>query len=588
PVTGLAAVASDAGVDVSWTNPTDGDLAGVLVVVGDATITFAPVDGTAYAVDQDLGGGVRVLHVDATEATAIAPAVIGAAYQVAAWAYDDAGQFSAIATTTGRHDALGAQTGTISVDLTTQVVTVVQQPADLTLAGTAVYDDASDSLVIDLTVQNDTARLLFNLKGLSTAINEGGQSAPLFPAVGGVPYTYYGPEALDVGGTMTRQLALTGITGGTDPITVDLTFVDAPMIYTGATYGALEFVDSSGSGQADFVELGVTQSPRQGAMSPDGRFIYTGRKEASAVYAVDTTTLTAVAGAALGGGALSSVGGVALTPGGDRLLVAINDGAHWNNGADGEAGPASGDAGIELVEVAPAGLTEVQRVTLTTADGLGRVAHEVQVSPDGALAVVLVTRPGAGATGVSEVWLVDLATFAVIDADGATAGDQPVPMASVGQADHAIFFAGKLYVTFNQYRFGDANVAVSVDVVDPVAHTVTTVTPVGGGSWSGMPVATADRLYYSTRRGPVTAPVTVFTAAGDQHQVAGFTDVHAIALAPDGARYYVFDGNGGRCWIMDATTDLPIDTDGDAGNGATPIASNFEVVGSHLVLTSPF
>ncbi|MCA9680535.1 MAG: hypothetical protein KC464_36230, partial [Myxococcales bacterium] len=140
PVTGLAAVASAAGVDVTWTNPTDGDLAGVLVVVGDAAITFAPVDGTAYAVDQDLGGGVRVLHVDATEATAIAPAVIGAAYHVAAWAYDDAGQFGAIATTIGRHDALGAQTGTISVDLTTQIVTVVEQPADLTLSGTAVYD----------------------------------------------------------------------------------------------------------------------------------------------------------------------------------------------------------------------------------------------------------------------------------------------------------------------------------------------------------------------------------------------------------------------------------------------------------------
>ncbi|MHC5010269.1 MAG: hypothetical protein ACYTG6_04865, partial [Planctomycetota bacterium] len=67
----------------------------------------------------------------------------------------------------------GPQLASLSVDLGTNTLSIVQ-PANLTLSGTAVYDDVADTVTIDLTILNSGfPRLIFNLKALVTALAEG-------------------------------------------------------------------------------------------------------------------------------------------------------------------------------------------------------------------------------------------------------------------------------------------------------------------------------------------------------------------------------------------------------------------------------
>ncbi len=593
PVTNLTATPDDpAEVDLAWTNPTDADLAGVLVVVSATAITFDPTDGTTYTAAQDLGGGQTVLAVGDAAAATLAAATVGVRYHFAAWAFDDATQYSVEATVSGVNNTLGAQTATLSVSLA-GVVTVTAQPADLTLSGTAVYTAGTSTLDIDLAVQNDTGRLLFNLKGLTTAQNEGAQAGNTFPLTGGQPSTYFGPEALDVGATANRTLNLTGITGGTDPVTVTLSFVDAPMLYNGR-YDELVTVDTSGSGETSAArELDAT---KHGALSPDGRFLYVGQKNLPAIVTLDTTTLTAVVGSTLGDAAntMGGIGGLALSHDAIKLYAVVNDGLHYNGGIGDGSGNGAPESEIQLVELNRSDLSEVQRLTLRTADTTLRTAKQLVLNATGTRAAIVVST-NQGTTAANELWLVDLATFTVIDADAATDGAQPVALSGQGYAYKAAWLGTSVYAGFNNRNWLNNNDdPIGLDVVDTTTFVVTAVAaPAGSGNTASQLVAHGGKVYYTsifddndaTDGTPLqTEGLHVFDGANVTAPSA-VVQARGIAFHPSGAWYYLIT-NGNGAFVHETATDLAVDLDGDTNNGVTalPMAND----GSGLTLVTPF
>ncbi|MFC1806413.1 S8 family serine peptidase, partial [Planctomycetota bacterium] len=61
PVTNLAIEEVDGQLDLSWENPTE-DVADVLIVSDTSPITWAPTDGVAYTIGQNLGGSLSVVE----------------------------------------------------------------------------------------------------------------------------------------------------------------------------------------------------------------------------------------------------------------------------------------------------------------------------------------------------------------------------------------------------------------------------------------------------------------------------------------------------------------------------------------------
>ncbi len=596
PVTNLTATIDDTAIDLAWTNPSDADLANVMIVLGAAPVTFTPTDGTTYTEGQDLGNGETVLYIGTATSTTQQPTFAGVEYDYAVFAIDAAGQFSSATTTSATRIALGMQTATLSVDLGTQTVTVSEQPVNFTLSATAVYKDPQNTLTIDLTVQNDSGRLIFNLKGLTTGINEGSQSGPTFPLVGGQPYTYYGPEALDVGASATRTITLTGITGGTDPVTVNLSFVDAPMIY-GGTRSNLYAADSAGSGERATVSLtgpATGTFPRQAAISPDGRTIWFGDKKVAQITMVNTTTLTATASANLSsaGSGAGSIGGLALSGDASHLYVVLDEGTHWH-GSVGDMGGTAGTPDVSLVELDASDLTETGRVSLYTADASGRAGRDLVLSPDGSKAAVLVSSGPVtiGSTNgvINEVWLVNLTNLSVIDADSATAGDQPVTLSDTSQlVAHAAWRGSDLYTVYASYQWQAVVGSPAIDVIDTTTFDVTSLSVTDTHGSSAVAIR-GDKLYL-VRRQDGAIPLTVFDLAtpSESTPTVDITDseVRDILFDPTGTRYYLL--NRSQIAVMGVTDDTQIDVDGDNGNGATPIETTDGDFHDHASVISPY
>ncbi|MEZ4366063.1 MAG: hypothetical protein R2939_07220 [Kofleriaceae bacterium] len=580
PVTSFVAEPGALGLSLTWANPSDADLDGVVIIVSTVgEVTFVPLSGTTYTAGETVAPDEVVIFASSGTIASLPGPVPGADYHFAAFAYDTAVQYSPVARTTGRDNRLGAQTATLSIDLTNEVVTITQ-PDDLTLTATATYTDASDSLSIDLGVENDTARLLFNLTALSTAINQGAQAGSRFPLVGGEPSTYFGPDALDVGAVATRTIDLSGIDGAVSPITIDLSFVDAPMLY-GSNYGGdWTAVDTSGSGESLAVTFaaGVAQQLRQGRITADGKFVYAGEKQTPFVNVIDTRTNTAVGSTDLSTAGLGSVGGLDLAPNG-HVYAVLNDNAHFHASDANRGGRGSAATEVALVHL-DASLTEVARLTLSTVGSHGGTG--VYISPDGARAMVLVADYSGAA---SQVWVIDLATFAVLDVNAGVVGDDPVVLSATGFAEHAVFSedGSRFFVAFNGRKFG-GDVA-GIDMVDTATYAVTAVPLPGIGNAAGPMIAAGTRVYLATRQGALDALAYDYVA-GTQTvlDLDSSTDATGMAAGPDG-RYFAMDR--ARVYVFDAATDTRIDTDGDAGNGNGFITAS-EQLRAHMMVVSPF
>ncbi len=617
PVTSFAATNTATGLSLSWVNPTDADLAGVLIVAGNGVdISFAPTDGTTYTVGNAVGTDQIVLVYSLTTSLADAPFIPGADTRFAAWAYDDAGQYSPIALTAGRSNVLGTQQGQIQLFQNGTVV-VTQQPRHLRLSGSVIYDDVTDTMQATLRAQNQTQRIVFNLKGLVDTTSQGAITNQTFPAVGGLPMTYFGPHGLLPGASEIDFISLTGIDGTVDPVVLTVHFVDAPSLVVqgsnqqpsgGGNERGFAVVDSSGSGRRATISLPVQPCARaEGrglAVTADGRWAFTGAKSIPRINRLDLPTLTVTQSPDLDHEfAVASIGGVALSPDGRRLYVTLQDGVHYRGGGgsggscggggklrgSGSRGGAAQSAGggsvgngfamppaggpifgappsrLYLVELDVVSMAELRRMPLVSTPNRSKVAIA------GNRAVVLNNDGGDGAA----IHLVDLTTWTEVDADPVQPDVQPLFLA---QQPYEVIAVSPGHDHF-AVATSSATKAGSYDVHDYELATLTATTVTSTITEFqrvvGLAYGSDGRLLVlsgTATKGPSGtelerieggAPVSVFSSRADDQ-------AQGLILGPD--RLYLAD-RWPQIRVFDTTAGLAqLDTDGDNENGVTPMA----------------
>ena len=598
-VTDFAAALTAAAVGLSWVNPADAEFGGVVVVASNAgEITSAPEAGTFYSAGDTLTGGETVIVAGDEMSAADTLTIIGERRVYSAWSYDDLGNYSSARLSNDVVLPLPAQAGTLSIDLVNDVVTVSSDPANLTLTATSNYDEGSDVLTVNLTVQNDAPRLLFNVKALTTALNSGTQAGPSFS---GSPMTFYGPNAMDLAGTVTRAITITGVDGSVDPVVMDFDFLDSPMLINSNSVA-----DSSGGGGAFSTNM-LSNRMRGMAVSHSGRFAYVGEKDSAGLRVMDTVTLSTIQSATLAQGR-SSVGGVAVSRMGDTVYALVNTGSDYNGGDGNTDNDGSFDLGtgeVDLLALDPTTLEETARVRIHSGTR-GMTGRGVFISPSGDRAFVATSRKcNAGGTTTcadatpvgmtqNELWLVDLQAMQLLDTDASAEGVQPVVATSaVGTIEHCAwrpdeteFFASFNNLNIGQNTGGDENAASAVPPVNRIdmsTFAVTSLAATEAGIAGGGLIATNSKLYYSSR-GRNLAPTNIFTVfaladgaesnpdlsftTGDLRGTAG------VVFDPTGTRYFVpvnfRNSQGGiEMAVFDTATDTRIDMDGEAGNGIT-------------------
>lgn len=586
--------AIDGDVALSWSNPSDADLAGVLVVHRpDTPVSFSPEDGLTYDVGTTPMANQEVIFSSLGTAATLSPAVPGLRHHFAAWAFDDAGQYSPIAITDGLEIGLGDQTAQIRVFLDGTVM-VDQQPPNFPLVGTAAYDSPSQELRIQLSVKNDAARVVYNLKGLVNAVNQGTVlNAPRLPPVGGTPFVYYGPEGLDVAADQLRDLVIGNVDGNTDPITFEMSLVDDRWIIghdrlngARAADSTLLLVDSSGSLQQGTLPVTAATGSinfRGLDVSKDGRTVFVGAKSTPFVTALDLVNLGSQAGADLSGGKPGMVSGVALSPDGDKLYAALTTGAHHWGGVGTSGAPLTTATTISLVELDPETLTETQRVDILIDDTAARLTRTLAVSRDGTRAAVIVRHPLNSGID-AQIYFLDLVGFTVIDTDPATIPIEPViivgdirPDAVVWDEDDSQVFIATSYSS-------------EVEVIDTTTFATSTWTPSGTMERTSSLFVNNGTLYVARGNingGTAGTPLSRFTTSDGTETALGSGLAQAHGVTGFDERLFVFSAN--NIAVIDATTHVRIDMDGIAGNGTTNIpVQNGRALANHFVALTPF
>ena len=590
----FVAVAETVAVD--WTNP-GAPYAGVIVVrnVG-APPPGAPVNGTTYNVGDMLpGGGEVIASGDMANFDDAAPPPGDVHYCVIA--YDAAFTYGVPQCVVEAGVPEISQTGDISVDLGTGVVTVNNQPTMLPLMGTAVYDNVLMTLTIDLTAQNDFPRLLNNLKVLVSNLNEGTVTGD--GNFGGTPYVHYGLDALDLGASAVAQIVVDGVTGATDPITFDVEFLNHRMLYGDGRWDVgLIRIDASGTGINDAISsepLGYNgavddSSFDDGVVSPDGKFVYVANRNQPAITVIDTTTGTASIGIDLttGGPAIAfdatgSVGftdSVDVSPDGQFLYTVLTEGDHPGS-SDVQGARAATD--VYLVKVNRATLVEDSRVQLVAADATFAKGKGFDMDSAGTVGAVCIKELG-------QVFMVDLTTMAIIDTDPLTAGDQPfdVSATSTDPRQVAVSPAGDtLYVAYAGFGTGALDV---IDVGTGLITPLPLLSPTVDGQIGEFGFGQDGRLYYENPESSATeAALSIYTPSGGGSWVEVFSpstgvNAYGMAFTEDGSRYYLFDASSKALHEFDATTDTIVPNEADGGL----TIPGSEIDSGHASMVSPF
>jgi sugar lactone lactonase YvrE len=501
----------------------------------------------------------------------------------------------------------------LSVDLGTNTLSIVQ-PANLTLSGTAVYDDAADTVTIDLTILNSGfPRLIFNLKTLVTALAEGTVTGD--GTFSGDPFVYYGPEALAPGAMTTRQVVINGVTGAVDPATADLELLDHVMAYVpGGGYGGTPnlAIDTSGSGMSGMVDhfalafsgAGGDNGIQDAVISPDGRFLYLAARNQPMLIVVDTTTLTAVAGGDLTGnnniqfdqtGSIGFVDGVVMSPDTLFLYALVTEGCHnystEGSNITGYGGPSLvANTTAWLVKLNRATLQEVGRVALTTnnagAPSVG--AKGLSLSPNGLRAACCLKNQG-------EVYLVETPTMTLFDADLGMAGSPPFDVSGHSLRPRHTTFSADGNTLYVAHSGGTDD--KSLDVIDLTTRTVSPLAATAnfaGYSYSetgDLVLGPDGRLYYTHPYKDTFPGLSIYDFGGgtwtDFHMAPDFISPNAMTFSSDGTRYWLYHNSGGpddRLYQFEVGTDALVPNEAD-GADFIPLPSNGW---GHTCVVSPF
>lgn len=242
----------------------------------------------------------------------------------------------------------GPQTGAATVDLTGADTVSFTQPSQIGLSGTATYDDVGDAVTISLTLKNSSKTVLHNPKVLVSALSEGavvGDGSFPSPAEGGgTDYVLFGPESVPPGGSTSRDVDFSGVTGVGTELTMDLEVVVHAWAFVPGNDDGVIATDISGTGEElDLFDIEIEgfgwdgdSWMRADTMSPDTRYIYYTNRNQPAVLMFDTVDQTLTIGDSLIGGTIAYDGtgvvgcidGLSASPDGKSLYATISHDAH--------------------------------------------------------------------------------------------------------------------------------------------------------------------------------------------------------------------------------------------------------------------
>ena len=332
------------------------------------------------------------------------------------------------------------QTAELRISLASGQVTVDQQPDEYELSGSASYDDVAGTVTVALAIRNRSGRVLHNLKLLVDGVSEGSVAGDgtfgAMPAKMPRSYVYYGPEALVDDAQVSRDVAILGVSGEEDIVTLRVELRTDPWIFNSGWN--IVGLDASGSGQElvfDGLILGelafdLPSTMRVRGSSPDGRYLYLTGRNQPAILVADLATLEVswsdplIEGALQtdGTGAVGAVSALSFSPDGSLVYAVVLRDAHL--------GAERNLTSIELVKLDAQDLTELDRlVVLDAVEGPygsqpSARTQRMPISADGSRGILAITR-------VSYVQVVDLDSFTLVDSDPGTAGVQGVDVSAV-------------------------------------------------------------------------------------------------------------------------------------------------------------
>ena len=486
----------------------------------------------------------------------------------------------------GAATVIGPQLATVQVDLATLDLTITQQPSHVALTAppTATWGGPGMPLRFDLEAANNYPRLLFNLKAVVTGITgDAGAVAMGDGMFDGKPFTYYGPEAIDLGASALRQVRIDGVTQTTGVLEITFEFLNHRMMLGSADYydGQLQFCDASGSGmegEVDINQFGLVgygspgtssgySNPMEGVFSPDGRYFYCGCRNQPAIITVDMTTLTPTLGEDLTGndnikmddtgtGSLGFTRSLAMSPDAQFLYVVLVENGHLYENVTSEY--ESLDTSVHVIKIQISTMTEVGRATLLTGvdEVIGKMVTMTADGTKGALALKVYSSSygNPAATVQGKLVTLDLGAMTFTIHDVSSVGTE-VCQATISPDGSRVYFVVD--------DAGD-NLLRVLDLGSNMISTVGTATSFTLEYVKRMPWGPDGRLYLPTYNG-----FAIYNPATDTLIEPTVTNVRTydIAFTSDstGTFYYLMrDDDLVECFDITTDTSVPSPADGGA------------------------
>jgi hypothetical protein len=477
-------------------------------------------------------------------------------------------------------------TATIVVDIGTEppTVTVPRQPPGATLEVIAQHVDALDMVRMTVAIVNDGTEALHHVKAVFPALSDGElldpdlEPAPLYQDE---PYAWFGATALVPGGRTQRFVDVGGIDASETVLVFHLELVDHPaFIVSGFEDGRVWVGDSSGTGEGelssptDLFRGGDASLPgrlRESAISPDGLYALFGTESAAIMGGMH------LANARVGVAYEAPVQGYTSSP------VFDPDGEHFYSlvtiGVDRDyAGPVYFESEVFLVKTSFQTLSPAAFVHLPTLHPQAR-GRRLSITPDGTRAAVAVGEEGV-------VFVVDLLTMTVVDADAGTPGDQGFDVSATSARPEyaAIAPDGQAVYVAHSATIGDLD---RVDLTTGAVTSLQVEDPAGIPVPPGTVAFGPDGRLYTARMGTNSPAASIWDPAAEVWTaVHPGTSASSLAFSGDGLVYYLadFGPTGGDVRALFVHSDEPMAAEAD---GAPVIETGMPEVPSRgsLLLT---
>ena len=399
----IVVAAAGTAANVSWTNPTDADLEGVLLAKITLPLDFGvPELGSLYTLGANLSSNLEIVLAGPATDIDVTDLQPGASEYYAAWTYDDLGNYSP-SQLIEVQGAIGTVAGSVSVDVAGATVTINTQPTNLVFSGTASYAGGTSTLTVTFNVENGTARTFHNPKLAVSGVSTGTFTPD--GTVDGMQYERLGVPSLASAETVSGSLVFTGV-GPADTVTFTATLLDHPMMLGHPTGARIQYRNGGLQGQHVNADSGTAtihatlavpaSNSAQGGnqredfhtsvSSPDGRFMYMGSQHRARIDKMDLFTR-------------ASVGGLDIVPGYYRssVKVAGNAVALYALVSNGHRGGSTW-----LYRYDPETLQQTGYLDLATGSS---TATKIRLTYDGS--TVVVVGVGGGMVALVDAWTME-------------------------------------------------------------------------------------------------------------------------------------------------------------------------------------